>query len=52
LRKELAALETQKHAILGEQSGHPMNHLPIYDMASRETVWKLGWRGVNEARDR
>jgi hypothetical protein len=34
LRKELVALETQKYATLGYHSGGPMNHLPIYEMAS------------------
>jgi hypothetical protein len=34
LRKGLVTLEAHKHAILGDHSGRPMNHLPIYEMAS------------------
>jgi hypothetical protein len=38
LRKGLVTLEAHKHAILGDHSGRPMNHLPIYEMASSKMI--------------
>jgi hypothetical protein len=38
--KERGTLETQKHAVLGNHAERPMNHLPIYEMASSEPAYR------------